>query len=61
MPFFLLRGGRNVPLEVQRWQYFLLKQNILQVGQIDGNFGPKRRQKFFNSSITFRSRGDSMQ
>jgi len=30
MPFFLKRGGNNVPLEVQRWQYFLLKQNIPQ-------------------------------
>jgi D-alanyl-D-alanine carboxypeptidase-like protein/putative peptidoglycan binding protein len=41
MPFFLKRGGNNVPLEVQRWQYFLLKQNIPQVGRIDGGFGLK--------------------
>jgi hypothetical protein len=39
MPFFLKRGGNNVPLEVQRWQYFLLKQNIPQVGRIDAQFG----------------------
>lgn len=49
MPFFLKRGGANVPLEVQRWQYFLLKQNIAQVGHIDGQFGLKSEQatKFF--------------
>jgi hypothetical protein len=39
MPFFLKRGGNNVPLEVQRWQYFLLKHNVSQVGRIDGGFG----------------------
>src|SRR5262245_44166780 len=32
MPFLLKRGGANVPLEVQRWQYFLLKNNIAQTG-----------------------------
>jgi len=49
MPFFLKRGGNNVPLEVQRWQYFLLKQNIQQVGHIDGQFGLKTENatKFF--------------
>src|SRR5262249_39265786 len=49
MPFFLKRGGNNVPLEVQRWQYFLLKQNIPQVGRIDGQFGLKSEEatKFF--------------
>ena len=36
MAFFLKRGGNNNPLEVQRWQYFLLRQNIPQVGRIDG-------------------------
>ena len=41
MPFFLARGGSNVPLEVQRWQYFLLKQNFPQTGGIDGQFGLK--------------------
>src|SRR5262245_52902142 len=49
MPFFLKRGGNNVPLEVQRWQYFLRKQNISQVGRIDGQFGLKTENatKFF--------------
>src|SRR5438132_3496614 len=41
MPFFLKRGGNNVPLEVQRWQYFLLKHGISQAGRIDGQFGLK--------------------
>ena len=41
MPFLLQRGGKNVPLEVQRWQYFLLKQNVPQVGIIDAQFGAK--------------------
>ena len=49
MPFFLKRGGNNISLEVQRWQYFLLRQNILQVGRIDGQFGQKTEvaTKFF--------------
>src|SRR5262249_25063936 len=49
MPFFLKRGGNNVPLEAQRWQYFLLKQNIPQVGRIDASFGAKTEDatKFF--------------
>jgi hypothetical protein len=32
---FLKRVGNNVPLEVQRWQYFLLKQNVPQAGRVD--------------------------
>lgn len=49
MPFLLSRGGANVALEVQRWQYFLLKQNVPQVGAIDGQFGLKTENatKFF--------------
>jgi hypothetical protein len=49
MPFFLKRGGNNVPLEVQRWQYFLRRQNFQQVGRIDGQFGQKTEDatKFF--------------
>ena len=39
MPFLLSRGARNVPTEVQRWQYFLLKQGITEVGGIDADFG----------------------
>jgi hypothetical protein len=31
MPFLLSRGGKNVPAEVQRWQYFLLKKGFTQV------------------------------
>ena len=39
MPFLLSRGAKNVPTEVQRWQYFLLRQGINQVGSIDADFG----------------------
>jgi len=39
MPFLLSRGGRNISTEVQRWQYFLRKQGITQVGSIDADFG----------------------
>src|SRR6185503_12148911 len=39
MPFLLSRGGANVPAEVQRWQYFLLKQGFAVVGSIDSDFG----------------------
>lgn len=39
MPFLLSRGGANVPAEVQRWQYFLRRQGIAQVGAIDADFG----------------------
>jgi hypothetical protein len=41
LPFLLTRGGKNIPLEVQRWQYFLRKQGIPQAGAIDGQFGLK--------------------
>ena len=44
MPFLLQRGGRNIPLEVQRWQYFLLKNSITQTGDIDAQFGAKTEQ-----------------
>jgi D-alanyl-D-alanine carboxypeptidase-like protein/putative peptidoglycan binding protein len=49
MSFLLKRNGNNVPLEVQRWQYFLLKQNFSQVGRADAQFGLKTEQatKFF--------------
>jgi len=56
MPFLLKRDGNNVPLEVQRWQYFLLKHGFPQVGRIDAQFGLKTEQatKFFQvqQSIT---------
>lgn len=39
MAIFLARGAKNIPAEVQRWQYFLLKQQIPQVGKIDADFG----------------------
>ena len=39
MPFLLSRGGANVLAEVQRWQYFLLKQGFPIVGSIDAEFG----------------------
>ena len=42
MPFTLSRSGPgNVPAEVQRWQYFLRRQRIPQIGNIDGQFGIK--------------------
>jgi D-alanyl-D-alanine carboxypeptidase/Putative peptidoglycan binding domain len=49
MPFLLSRGGNNVPLEVQRWQYFLLTHGFSQVGNIDAQFGLKTENatKFF--------------
>jgi peptidoglycan hydrolase-like protein with peptidoglycan-binding domain len=49
MPFLLKRNGNNIALEVQRWQYFLLKRNFPQTGKIDGQFGLKTEQatKFF--------------
>ncbi len=49
MPFHLSRGGANVPAEVQRWQYFLRRQGIDQVGSIDADFGlnTETATKFF--------------
>ena len=49
MAFLLSRGGDNVIAEVQRWQYFLLKQGITQAGAIDGDFGHGTEEgtKFF--------------
>ena len=49
MAFLLSRGGDNVIAEVQRWQYFLLKQGIPQAGSIDGDFGRATEEgtKFF--------------
>ena len=44
MPFLLQRGGRNMPLEVQRWQYFLLRNKITQAGAIDAQFGAKTEE-----------------
>ncbi|KPA22175.1 hypothetical protein shim_16220 [Shimia sp. SK013] len=37
--FKLSRAGNNMPAEVQRWQYFLLKRGIVQVGVVDSSFG----------------------
>lgn len=49
MPIYLARGAKNVPAEVQRWQYFLLRQGFSQVGSLDADFGMKTEQatKFF--------------
>lgn len=44
MPFLLKRGGQNTPLEVQRWQYFLLKNGIPQTGSLDAQFGAKTEE-----------------
>jgi hypothetical protein len=59
MPFRLSRVGRNVPAEVQRWQYFLLKQGISQVGNIDADFGMKTETatKFFQVSAGISTTG----
>jgi hypothetical protein len=49
MAFQLSRGGKNVPAEVQRWQYFLLRQGFTAVGAIDADFGlnTETATKFF--------------
>ena len=49
MPFQLSRVGNNMPAEVQRWQYFMRKQGIEQVGAIDADFGltTEMATKFF--------------
>lgn len=39
MAILLARGAKNIPAEVQRWQYFLLKHHVPQVGKIDADFG----------------------
>lgn len=45
MAFTLARNsGANVPTEVQRWQYFLRRMRIPQVGGIDGDFGQKTEE-----------------
>lgn len=49
MPFHLSRGGVNVIAEVQRWQFFLRRMGIDQVGPTDGSFGmnTENATKFF--------------
>lgn len=63
MPFKLSRSGNNVPAEVQRWQYFLRKLGIPQVGSIDADFGPKTEEgtKIFQiqQQLTAHGRVDS--
>lgn len=44
MSFLLSRGGNNIPVEVQRWQYFLLQRQISQIGRVDGDFGGKTEE-----------------
>jgi hypothetical protein len=53
MAFRLARGARNIVTEVQRWQYFLRKRGIAQVGAIDGDFGLKSETgtKMFQASV----------
>ena len=60
MAFFLKRGGSNNTLEVQRWQYFLLRNNFSQVGNIDGQFGLKTEQatKFFQVQQNIEATGE---
>ncbi|TBF24875.1 hypothetical protein ELG88_33755 (plasmid) [Rhizobium leguminosarum] len=42
--FNLSRGGSNIPAEVQRWQYFLLRRGITQIGRVDADFGVKTEE-----------------
>ncbi|MFM2281766.1 MAG: hypothetical protein RLZZ444_3997 [Pseudomonadota bacterium] len=59
MAILLARGAKNIPAEVQRWQYFLLKQGISQVGSIDADFGLKTEQatKFFQVKVGITTTG----
>ena len=59
MPFLLSRGGQNVPAEVQRWQYFLLKNGFSQVGKIDSDFGEKTEKatRFFQVAQNLKTTG----
>ncbi|MCG7518990.1 M15 family metallopeptidase [Ruegeria sp. Ofav3-42] len=57
--FVLSRSGKNVPAEVQRWQYFLRKQGFSQVGPIDASFGGNTElgTKMFQVSIGLKPNG----
>ncbi|MGV1803783.1 M15 family metallopeptidase [Agrobacterium vitis] len=59
MPFTLSRGGNNVIAEVQRWQYFLRRQNFPQVGNIDGDFGlnTEAATKYFQTKFSITTNG----
>jgi hypothetical protein len=59
MPFLLSRGGKNIPAEVQRWQYFLLKKGFPQTGKIDGDFGEKTEKatRFFQVAQGLKASG----
>ncbi len=59
MAFRLARGARNIVTEVQRWQYFLRKRGIAQVGSIDGDFGLKSETgtKMFQASVGLPANG----
>ena len=59
MPFLLARGGRNIPAEVQRWQYYLLKRGFTQTGGIDGDFGAKTETatRFFQIAQDLKTTG----
>jgi len=59
MPFLLARGADNLPAEVQRWQYFLLRQGFPQVGRIDASFGMKTElaTRFFQTKAGLATSG----
>jgi hypothetical protein len=59
MPFLLSRGGKNIPAEVQRWQYFLRRKGFAQTGNIDGEFGEKTETatKYFQVSNGLKTSG----
>ena len=59
MPFFLARGAKNIPAEVQRWQYFLLKRGFSQTGGIDAEFGEKTEKatRFFQVAQGLKTSG----
>lgn len=59
MAILLSRGAKNIPAEVQRWQYFLKRNRIDQVGQIDADFGLKTETatKIFQLQIGLKASG----
>ncbi len=39
MPFLLAKGEPAIATEVQRWQHFLRRMGVIEVGGVDGRFG----------------------
>lgn len=51
MTFLLARGAKNVPAEVQRWQYFLLRKGYNQTGGIDAEYLVHCRSRHWNDGF----------